>query len=228
MTRRTASCATRSTTTCRTRIGIRCGRDFRHPPRRRRRPHRYLLACVPVRVDWPLSLGAEEVSVPGLFSARINRQYVRKFDHDEARRRHAAGETMAALAREYRCSANWMRAIIRPEVAAKLAATSAAFMKSGVCVDCGTQITMYNKRCHGCNSAAAVTTVRDDELRCVTCQEWKPDTAYPKNVTEPHRRGRHNTCTACQTRQRRDYRHRHREQENAYSREYQRRRRMSA
>lgn len=39
-------------------------------------------------------------------SAKNSRVYRRKFDHEQAQVRHAAGETVASLAREY--GVNWM------------------------------------------------------------------------------------------------------------------------
>ena len=54
---------------------------------------------------------------------------------------------------------------------------------------------------------AEVTSVREDTLKCSSCRMWKPDDAFTSNVSDKHRRGRHNQCTPCQTIARRKYRH---------------------
>ena len=41
------------------------------------------------------------------------------------------------------------------------------------------------------------TTVRDAELRCTACQEWKPDDDFPFCRIRVHRRERHYQCRAC-------------------------------
>jgi hypothetical protein len=103
------------------------------------------------------------------------------------------------------------------------------WQRSGKCPDCGAQTTRHNavkdRRCHHCASIAQATTVRDGELRCVTCKEWKPDDQFSSDKRKIARRYRHRQCRACSTKARRDYRHRNREADNAYSREYKARRR---
>lgn len=58
--------------------------------------------------------------------------------------------------------------------------------------------------------AKVAPSVRESELRCATCREWKPDEAFSLSRTvTPARRGRHRTCSTCATAVRRDYRNRH-------------------
>ena len=157
------------------------------------------------------------------------RVYERRFDWDEARRRHAAGESLTALAHEYGVSPMAVYYAVNDEARARMAARNGRWVREGVCPDCGTQTTRHNaredRRCRNCSAIAQATTVRDDELQCVTCKEWKPDDQFPGDRKRIARRGKHRQCRTCQTKARRDHRHRNREAENAYQREYKARRR---
>jgi hypothetical protein len=52
------------------------------------------------------------------------------------------------------------------------------------------------------------TSVRDTELECGRCREWKPDDGFQRNRQEKMRRGRHRLCRVCSTITRREYRQR--------------------
>lgn len=56
------------------------------------------------------------------------------------------------------------------------------------------------------DATIAGSSVRDGELRCSTCQEWLPDTEFPRSSAEPQRRGRHFSCRPCNTELRRAHR----------------------
>ena len=158
------------------------------------------------------------------------RVYERKFDWDEARRRYAAGESIADIAR--RLGVTWMAVgrVVIPGKEAAMAAYHREYQRRGKCDDCGgpmNQVARNNgsTRCKTCADLAQATSVRPDELRCITCREWKPDEAFPFNRSEGWtRRGRHQQCRACLTVARRNHRQRNREKDNAYQREYRRRR----
>jgi hypothetical protein len=161
------------------------------------------------------------------------RVYVRKFDYEEARRRYAAGGvTMSELAEEYGVSQARIHQVVTPGGIERTLARSSDWQRSGTCPDCGTPATRTGRiqhRCRECSARKQAITVRDEELRCVTCKQWKPDESYPLNRNEsPFRRGRHSQCTACGTERRRDYRRRNAEKERAYWREYNRRRKQAA
>lgn len=166
------------------------------------------------------------MTVPGKRTA--TRQYVRKFDYDEARVRHAAGETQGALAREYGVSRSRINQVVNPRVGEAAAARANAYR--WYCPDCGAETRKKDARCNPCAALALSTTSREDTLRCCKCGEWKPDEefyrAVKKNVYA--RRGRRNHCKACDIRARQNYRARHYEQEQEYWRSYSHTRRRHA
>ncbi len=164
---------------------------------------------------------------PGLPGARTRgRQYVRAFDYEEARRRHAQGESISLLAREYGVSSARVRQVVNPDVAARAAARASAYRWP--CMDCGAPTRTKGRRCSSCSVRLRATSVRENELQCVTCRKWKPDDAFPLSRSEEVRRGRHSQCRPCQTESKRAYRERKREKQRAYDREYKRRRRELA
>lgn len=89
------------------------------------------------------------------------RVYVHKFDHANARARHAAGETIAALAREYGVSWQAVKLACDDHERALYSARSVAHMRSGFCRDCGKG---------GCRPASSVDGVRNHG-RCRKCAD---------------------------------------------------------
>lgn len=167
---------------------------------------------------------------------KSGRVYVRRFDHEEAQARYEAGETIAALAAEFEVTyrAVWNVATESGRTAVRKSQENAKrrYEGQGICDDCGGPMNLggrlYNgaRRCNPCSALAQATSVREGELRCVICKQWKPDYGFPHNKRERGaRRGRHTVCRSCQTVVRRDHRRRNREAENAYQRAYKRRRR---
>lgn len=139
-------------------------------------------------------------------SARV---YVRKFDHDAARARHAAGESYLTIARDLGVSDAAVRRVCDPAVRARMQEATDRYQHSGVCRDCGKKgVSPYYGRCRECASLASATTVRPDSLHCVTCDEWKPDDAFAKGVTAA-RRYRHQQCRVCATGEKARWRERH-------------------
>lgn len=141
--------------------------------------------------------------LPG--ASRGGRVYFRKFDHDEARARHEAGETMAAIAADYGVSYNAIWQVIRDWKSQPLA------QKREFCVDCGEYcskpIEGHEPRCIRCATAHYLaTSVRADTLRCTTCRAWKPDTDFSPHTKRYARRGRHLQCRACNTAAKRAWR----------------------
>lgn len=153
----------------------------------------------------------------------------RTFDYDEARRRHAAGESYASLGREFGVSQQAVTRACDDGVRTRMDRASAEWIRSGRCPDCGRPATRHGLqkqlRCRTCAAHLKTTSVRDSELQCVVCREWKPDDEFPRSVAEPQRRSRHTNCRACCTVQRREYRQRNPEKERAYQRAYKRKRR---
>lgn len=142
-------------------------------------------------------------------SGKRNRVYVRRFDYEDARRRFGAGESALALAAEYGVSNSRIYQVVNPEHGARTARLSAEWMRNGKCDRCGERCSAYSRHCTACSAIARTTSVRDGELQCSTCHEWKPDAAFPKGGPRcAHRRHRHKHCTACQTKAKREYRRR--------------------
>jgi hypothetical protein len=159
------------------------------------------------------------MTVPG--KRTRSRQYTRKFDYDEARRRHAAGETIMMLAREYGVSWTRVQQVVNPEAGRRAEERSKA--RRFHCVDCGKSKTSSWPRCVECAALARSTTVRETELRCSSCGRWLPDEAFHKASRFKARRGRRRRCKTCEHADRRDYRRRHLEKTRAYDRKRRRR-----
>jgi hypothetical protein len=153
------------------------------------------------------------------------RVYTRKFDYEEARRRHAAGETISALAREYGASQARVRQVVNPE-AGRLADERAAAYR-WPCVDCGKPKRSSRERCVECAAIVAATTVRDNELWCNSCRRWLPDDMFHRASQLTARRGRRRRCKPCDHADRADYRRRHPEEQRVYDRNYNRTRRRA-
>ena len=152
------------------------------------------------------------------------RVYTRKFDYEEARRRHAAGESLASIAAWAGVSVTRIRHVVFPEEGERARARADAYRWA--CPDCGAPTTHKGSRCKTCAALAQATSVRSTELQCVICKEWKPDEDFPHNrAARSVWRGRHSTCRACQTTTRRERRRRNPDSERAYQREYRRRKR---
>lgn len=137
----------------------------------------------------------------------------RKFDWNKARELRASGMTYAAIGRVLGVTDRAVRLACDDNARARQALITRKWQRGGVCEDCGTQIsrnaTNPAKRCVRCAGLAAAVNVRESELRCVTCREWKPDDMFPRSrAGAVSHRGRHDQCRACQTVARREYRNR--------------------
>lgn len=137
----------------------------------------------------------------------------RLFDYDEAKRLRADGLTYQAIADRFGVS-NSAVALAVNDAAREIANERAnAWQRRGVCIDCGGQCTRTAgtpaHRCKTCAALAKATSVREDELQCMKCREWKPDAGFPSNRAESGvRRGRHDQCRPCLTEAKREWRER--------------------
>jgi hypothetical protein len=157
-------------------------------------------------------------------------QHKPRFDWKKARRLRAEGLSYVAIASRLGVSEAAVYRICKEGARERANARSAAWVRNGICPFCGAQATRAGGQslCRDCDNKRRATSVRETELRCVTCHEWKPDDAFPFNrAGKKLHRGRHSSCRACLTVLRADYRVRNREKERAYERTYRRRRRLA-
>lgn len=144
------------------------------------------------------------------------RLYTRSFDYDACRALYADGWTQQDLAARFGVSAARISQVVNQETGRRAAERHLVWQGSGTCVDCGAQCSRRHKngktveRCKACGNEASLTTVRPDTLRCSTCKQWKPDNQFCRDGdASPYHRGRHRTCTRCQTALRKKYRDTH-------------------
>jgi hypothetical protein len=156
----------------------------------------------------------------------------RKFDHDECRALYAAGGwTYRQLAAKYGVSEFAVGYALNPRVRETTRAYQLAHCRRPCAAGCGRDVWTMGRACTGlcrsCSADAKVTSVRDGELKCASCGEWKADDAFPRSSANTRRRQRHKTCTACHTAIKRAWRARHPERERAYDRERKRKQRAA-
>lgn len=166
------------------------------------------------------------MSEPG--KVRGKRQYIRKFNYEEAIRRHESGESVNSLAVEYGVAWASVKRVVDPEWGAAFDARAASFRWK--CPDCGTDVTQKGSRCNPCAALALSTTVDGDLLLCNRCHRWLAEDAFSlnRNHVGPYaRKHRRRQCRACDTDLRRDYRRRNPEVDREATRRYRQRKRQS-
>lgn len=152
----------------------------------------------------------------------------RRFDWDEARRRRAAGESYASIARSLGVSQTAVARVCDPLVAVELAANTARRQTSGTCQRCGAPCSLNTSRqeratCRSCwaELRAAVIWAGPGEpiaAKCSDCKHWlSPDHFYRSGP--PGRASLTKTCRDCNAARRRAYRDLHPDQ---YARELER------
>lgn len=148
------------------------------------------------------------------FVGKNGRVYQRKFDHEEAQRRYAAGELASALAREYGVTRHAVASVVSDRTKATRRRYEMHVKLAGVCERCSAPTNLAAQRngsrfCRDCASDNQATSVGDGVLMCFKCREWKLDDDFPHTVSGAiRRRGRHSFCRACQTKARQEYRER--------------------
>lgn len=161
----------------------------------------------------------------------------RKFDHDEARRLYRAGWTKTELARFFGVSHPSIANVVDERVARAQREWHKAIF-AATCDECGgacsknwyaERVRLDRTLCQKCYStllSEEALLARHDEhgnLRCGHCGAYKPLEEYRIGPSgSPFKR-----CRLCETEARRDWRHRNRERENAWQREYKRKRRQA-
>jgi hypothetical protein len=131
----------------------------------------------------------------------------RKFDHDAARARLAAGVALADVAAELGVTVAAVERLTWTEERLQRARrTHLAWQIRARQVPCagGCGGLAWKRRtrdkeawCQRCAGLRQATTVREDTLLCTTCGEWKPDSEFSKCTGNRARRGRHGQCRAC-------------------------------
>jgi len=164
-------------------------------------------------------------------SKKRNRVYYREFDHDEARRLRAEDPkrwSYRALAEHFDVSYTAVQRLFNAHAEERLNRHTLrwARRRRRPCLGgCGTLVWAHTKnrtgyclRCIGAQFAAA--NVREAELRCTRCGEWKPDDQFYRRRSNHARRGRATHCKPCSAIDRREHRHRNIEQERRYEHDY--------
>jgi hypothetical protein len=167
-----------------------------------------------------------------MVSTKRNRVYQRTFDHDKARALHEADPlrwTCAELARYFDVNYNSVRRILDPSEDARTRSRAAQWFRDHrvPCKgECGRLVYGHHKGrtgyCRSCVGGHLTSSVRESELKCGRCGEWKPDEAFPHRHKAKARRGRHSQCRACATLARQDHRLRNQEASKKYDRAYKR------
>lgn len=148
---------------------------------------------------------------------RGGRVYQRAFDHDEARRLRKLDPeewTYQRLAEHFGVTDTAVGRVCNPAIAARMAAASREGhrrRKTPCEGGCGRRVWANGVRtgyCPECIVAfLAEGVVRDGELRCTGCGEWKPDAEFHRGPGRV-RRYRRSRCIACESKERRERRQR--------------------
>lgn len=153
-------------------------------------------------------------------SDKRDRIYQRKFDHDEARLLHSAGESYSALADRYGVTIQAVRRVCDERVRSDMEALTKEYMRTHFRSPClggcgrlvlrgGGKRSGYCRCCSKSRRDAARTDIREGELRCSKCGEWKQDASFPTYRPVAARRGRNSQCRSCHAAVRREYRRDH-------------------
>jgi hypothetical protein len=154
---------------------------------------------------------------------KTGRLYERRFDHDEARARHTAGEKILALAIEYGVSETAVSRALDPRRRERDNEATRRW-RTGTCEDCGGPAMRLvgaklkhnpdgRTLCLACRSKDRRTAVLVFDngvvaVKCLTCKDWLAPARFPKGTRYRDLRpgGFHNSCRTCQTALRRAYR----------------------
>lgn len=163
-------------------------------------------------------------------STKRDRVYRRAFDHEEAIALHADGWTYPALAERFGVSETAISRVCNPNTRERMQRLSNqwAWKQRKPCRGgCGRLVWMTARARTGfCAECWAERlnepNVREDELRCTNCGEWKRDAEFGGSKAAKNRRFRRGWCRACETKSRRAHRRTHAERERVNSRKYKR------
>lgn len=161
----------------------------------------------------------------GTISTAKNRVYTRAFPHEEAQTLREAGWSYEALGQHYGVSAQAIRRVCDPAVRARMDEYTQDWQRDNRTADClggcGRRVWLMNKgrsgycpTCHGVLRTA--DSVRETELRCSKCGEWKPDDGFYRSKNKNFsRRQRKPWCITCDNAHRVALRQKNRDREHA-------------
>lgn len=163
-------------------------------------------------------------------SEKCDRVYRRAFDHEEALALRADGWTYPALAERFGVSVTAIKRVCDPNLRERMRRNINQWHRDQrqPCLGgCGRLVWMTTPTrtgyCADCRTERLnAPNVRDGELRCTNCGEWKPDAEFTGDKAAKHRRFRRGWCRACETKARRAYRRANPERERVNARNYKR------
>ncbi len=191
----------------------RYGRSGRHT---RRRSRRLISPSGETRQTSSGSLRAAHDAEGG---SKMPRTYERKFDWDEAKRLQAGGLNYTQIAERLGVTRSAVYRALNDAFRKRQEDGVKRWQSNGTCPNCGNRASrtggIGQHLCMACSHDLMATTVRPDELQCMTCREWKQDTGFPHDRNRRARRQRHNQCRACLTQAKREWRARYPEKAKA-------------
>lgn len=127
----------------------------------------------------------------------------RAFDWDHARVLYEEHRSYAAVARLIGVSSTAVRRALNPSEQLRMSRLQKKKKRwRAPCVaGCGRMATVRGGRsglCMRCSALTRAPSVREGELCCGECRQWKPDGQFPKGKGNISRRGRHAICRLCQ------------------------------
>lgn len=138
-------------------------------------------------------------------STKRNRVYQRAFDHEEAQRLREAGWSIPRIADHMGVSVTAVYRVCDPAVRERMqekADKKLRDMREPCLGGCGRLVWMHNAKATGyCPACAGIQRsaahVRDTELQCTRCNEWKPDAEFSDAQGRRSRRGKQSWCRKC-------------------------------
>lgn len=154
------------------------------------------------------------------------RVYQRRFDYDDAKARYQGGESIRALAAEYGVSWSTVQRVVVPGRRERMDFVTREY-NLAVCDICRgpcLRVTHPARNVHDGRQLCATCRAKETrtgvaltadgalvEVYCASCKRWLDPDCFGRGTRYPDLRegGFHGSCRSCLTRQRQDYRERH-------------------
>jgi hypothetical protein len=162
-------------------------------------------------------------------STKRNRVYDRAFDHDEARELRKQGWSYGRLAEHFGVSPAAVMRVLDPATQKRMDEHTRKYAREHLREPCrggcGRLVWVTDPDrsgyCVSCwRAGESAPNERDNELRCLKCGEWKPDSEFRLSRGRKIRRGRFSWCRPCESRARDEHRKKNRARALQYDREY--------